>query len=69
MYPIDVSSLMHRSLHGMNADDPTVPYTPSLARRLALALRSRPARAAGVVAIAPSAPSWERTADRTRRCA
>ena len=73
MYPIDVHSLVQRSLLGMNADDPTVPYAPSRARRLRLsvhALRARrDAPVAQVVAIAPPAPEPGRTADRKRRCA
>jgi len=40
MYPIDVPSLMRRSLIGMNGDDPTLPYTPSRRRRLVEPLRA-----------------------------
>jgi hypothetical protein len=40
MYPIDVPSLMRRSLIGMNGDDPTLPDTPSRRRRLVEPLRA-----------------------------
>jgi hypothetical protein len=34
MYPIDVPSLMRRSLIGMNGDDPTLRHVPSRRRRM-----------------------------------
>jgi hypothetical protein len=40
MYPIDVPSLMRRSLIGMNGDDPTLPHVPSRRRRMVEPIRA-----------------------------
>jgi hypothetical protein len=39
-YPVDVPGVMRRNLIGAFADDPTIPYSPRLSRRLAGAVRS-----------------------------
>jgi hypothetical protein len=40
LYPINVPGLLRSALTGANGSDPTIPYSPSWARRLGSALSS-----------------------------
>jgi len=40
MYPVDVPGLVQSALIGANGSDPTIPYSPGRARRLATAAGS-----------------------------